>query len=430
MIITVFGLGFVGLTTSLGFAEFGHKVYGVENNEERLNLIKNAKVPFLEPHMDEALSKHLNKRFFPINDKELSEALNESDVVYYCVGTPYGEDGAADLTYLFKAIEQTINLIKDDKFRVLVTKSTVPPGTASKSVKTYVEKLGGQIGKNFGIGSNPEFLREGHCWEDFINADRIVLGVSDKQTEQLLTKIYESTNLPVYCVSLNTAEYVKYLSNTLLATMISFSNEMAAVAENIDNIDIKKAFEILHMDKRWNNCNMTSYVYPGCGYGGYCLPKDTNAFYALSKRVGFSAELLHQVIQINERMPQIVADRIATKINHDKKICLGILGLSFKPDSDDVRDSSSAKIIRVLNDLGYQNIIAYDPQAMEEFKSHYNDLDITYIKTYEDIIEKADVLVILTAWNEFDNLNNLTNKQIVDCRYKLSIDTGGGCDIM
>ena len=406
MIITVFGLGFVGLTTSLGFAEFGHTVYGVENNAERLKQIKNAKIPFFEPHMDKALERHLNKKFFPIDDTELETALNQSDVIYYCVGTPYGEDGAADLTFLFKAIDQTISLIKDDKFRVLVTKSTVPPGTASKSVTSYVEKLGGKIGKN--------------CWDDFINADRIVLGVSDKKTESLLKKIYEPTNLPVFCVSLNTAEYIKYLSNTLLATLISFSNEMAAVADNVGDIEIKKAFEILHMDKRWNNCNMTSYVYPGCGYGGYCLPKDTNAFYALSKKVGFSAELLNQVIQINERMPQIVADRIAKKVNYNKNIRLGILGLSFKPDSDDVRDSSSAKIIRVLKDLGYSNILAYDPQAMNEFKSYYN-LDIEYCETYEEIIEKSDTLVILTAWNEFNNLNKITSKQIIDCRYKLSI---------
>ena len=235
-----------------------------------------------------------------------------------------------------------------------------------------------------------------------------------------MKKIYEPTNLPVFCVSLNTAEYIKYLSNTLLATLISFSNEMAAVADNVGDIEIKKAFEILHMDKRWNNCNMTSYVYPGCGYGGYCLPKDTNAFYALSKKVGFSAELLNQVIQINERMPQIVADRIAKKVNYNKNIRLGILGLSFKPDSDDVRDSSSAKIIRVLKDLGYSNILAYDPQAMNEFKSYYN-LDIEYCETYEEIIEKSDTLVILTAWNEFNNLNKITSKQIIDCRYKLSI---------
>ena len=420
MVITIFGLGFVGLTTSLGFAEFGHKVYGVEVNSERLKTIKSGKIPFFEPHMDKALEKHLNKNFFPVggSDDELKTALNESEAVYYCVGTPYGEDGAADLKYLYAAIEQTIKNISDKKFRVLVTKSTVPPKTAVDFVLPHVEKFGGKIGENFGVGSNPEFLREGHCWDDFINADRIVLGVSDEKSEKILRKIYEPANLPVFCVSLNTAEFIKYLSNTLLATMISFSNEMASVAENIGDIDIKKAFDILHMDKRWNNCNMTTYVYPGCGYGGYCLPKDTNAFFACSKKNGFPAEILHQVIEINDRMPNIIADRIAKKINYDKNLKLGILGLSFKPNSDDVRDSSAAKVIHQLKNLGYEKILAYDPQAIEEFKSHY-DFDIFYCDSYEKILESADVFIILTAWDEFSDLNERTNKKIIDCRYKL-----------
>ena len=414
MIVTVFGLGFVGLTTALGFADNGIKVYGVEISPERVELLNSGKLPFFEPGLDDALIRNLNKTFFITDD--LRSAISESDCIYYCVGTPYGEGGQADLTYLFSAIDSTLSEIDDGKFRVLVTKSTIPPTTTSEKIIPYIEEKGINVGTDLGVANNPEFLREGHCWDDFINADRIVLGVSDEKSEKILRELYSSFTCPIFAVSLNTGEFIKYLSNTLLATLISFSNEMSIIADTLGNIDVAEAFKILHMDKRWNGADMASYVYPGCGYGGYCLPKDTNAIYALTESKGFDAKILKNVIDTNNNISEFIVDRIVKNIEKDSKI--GVLGLSFKPGSDDVRDTAAAKIIDGLINRGFCNIIAYDPLANDEFKKFY-DFDIEYFNSKEEIINLADELVILTAWDEFKDLKELTNKQIIDCRYML-----------
>ena len=418
MVITVFGLGFVGLTTSLGFAEYGHKVYGVEINQLRLETIKGGKRPFLEPGLDDALIRHLGAGFNPIGIDQLEQAVKESDCIYYCVGTPYGKDGQADLTYLFAAIDQTIAAREEGKYQVLVVKSTIPPSTTSTKIIPHLQEKGLKVGVDLGVANNPEFLREGHCWDDFINADRIVLGVSDDQSAQMLREVYATVKEPVFCVSLNTGEFIKYLSNTLLATLISYSNEMSIVADTIGGIDVAQAFRILHMDKRWGGATMASYVYPGCGYGGYCLPKDTNALYAVTRTAGFDAKILHHVIDTNDHMPQFIAQKVIKAVGPDKGRCIGMLGLSFKPGSDDVRDTPSAKIIKALLDEGYTNICGYDPVAIEEFSTHYQ-LPMGYVDSYEKILEKADVLVIATAWPEFQDVKERTNKAVVDCRYML-----------
>ena len=418
MVITVFGLGFVGLTTSLGFSEYGHTVYGVEINAERLATISGGKLPFLEPGLDEALVRHLNKRFFPIGTDALAQAVKDSDCIYFCVGTPYGKNGQADLAYLFSAIDQTLAVRSSDKYQVLVVKSTIPPSTTSSKIIPYLEEKGLKVGEDLGVANNPEFLREGHCWDDFMNADRIVLGVSDDRSAQVLKKVYASVKEPVCCVSLNTGEFIKYLSNTLLATLISYSNEMSVVADTIGDIDVAEAFHILHMDKRWGGATMASYCYPGCGYGGYCLPKDTNALYAVARTAGFDAQILKNVISTNDQMPEFIAQKIIRAIGNDKNQTIGILGLSFKPGSDDVRDTPSAKIIRVLLEKGYQHICGYDPVAISEFKRYY-DLAMDYTTSYSELLEKADSLVIATAWPEFKNVRQETSKPVVDCRYML-----------
>ncbi|MBR5652652.1 MAG: UDP-glucose/GDP-mannose dehydrogenase family protein [Prevotella sp.] len=418
MVITVFGLGFVGLTTSLGFAEYGHTVYGVEISEGRLATIRQGKLPFLEPGLDEALTRHLNKNFFPISIDGLKEAVQQSDCVYYCVGTPYGKDGQADLTYLFAAIEQTLAARPQDRYQVLVVKSTIPPSTTSQKIIPFIEEKGLKVGTDIGVANNPEFLREGHCWDDFMNADRIVLGVSDDRSASVLRQVYATVKEPVFCVSLNTGEFIKYLSNTLLATLISYSNEMSVVADTIGGIDTAEAFRILHMDKRWGGATMASYVYPGCGYGGYCLPKDTNALYAVARTAGFDAQILHHVIDTNDQMPSFIARKIIRAIGDDKEQRIGILGLSFKPGSDDVRDTPSAKIIKALMDAGYKNICGYDPVAIDEFKKYYS-LPIDYVASYDDILHQAQSLVITTAWPEFRDVRERTAKPVVDCRYML-----------
>lgn len=416
MVVTVVGLGFVGLTTALGFSEYGHKVYGIEVNESRLATIKGGRLPFLEPGLDGALTRHLDNNFIPTTDWK--KAVSESDFVYYCVGTPYGENGEADLTYLYGAIEQTLAVMTDGKFRVLVTKSTIPPGTTQNRIIPFIEKKGMRVGESFGVANNPEFLREGHCWDDFINADRIVLGVSDEKSSGMLVALYEKAGCPVHTVSLSTGEFIKYLSNTSLALLISYANEMSMAADALGNIDVAKAFRILHEDKRWQSGSIRSYFYPGCGYGGYCLPKDTNAFYANARAAGFDGQILRNVICVNDGMPDITARRIEKACDGDNSKSIGILGLSFNPGSDDVRDTPAAKIIKKLNEAGYTKIIAYDPVAVEEFRRHY-DVTAVYAESIGDVVDKADVIAITTAWPEFRDIRSKTDKPIVDCRYML-----------
>lgn len=415
--VTIFGLGFVGLTTALGFSHLGCKVYGVDVDEERKATLRAGKLPFLEPDMEEVLQAHLDKNFFVTDD--MNAAIADSEIIYYCVGTPYSADGSADLKYLFAAVDSTIDAIADDKFRVLVTKSTIPPSTTSEKIIPYVNRKLNESGKRnkIAVANNPEFLREGHCWEDFLGADRIVIGCDDAQGRDMLVNLYKPMNIPIKCVTPSTGEFIKYLSNTLLATLISYSNEMAQVADTIGDIEVANAFKILHMDKRWGGCNMTSYVYPGCGYGGYCLPKDTNALLAQSKAKGFEPQILKNVIATNDKRPATIARRIVNDL--DKDAVIGILGLSFKPLSDDVRDTPALHIITEILDMGYKNVVAYDPAANAEFAKRYPEVKIRFADSVANVYEAADVLAIVTAWQEFKCVSEFGGKPIVDCRYML-----------
>lgn len=410
--ITVFGLGFVGLTTALAFADQGKIVYGIDPNQNRRETLLAGRVPFQEPHLEEALHRTLGKTFFIQQD--CTEAVQDSTFLFYCVGTPYGENGQADLSYLMDALESSFAAIRDERYRVCVIKSTVPPSTTAEKIKPFLESRFGPAGGRLGLANNPEFLREGYCWEDFVNADKIVLGCEDKRTVDLLSELYSGFRCPVITVSYNTGEFIKYLSNTLLATMISYSNEMSLVADCFGDIDVAKAFQAIHMDRRWGNASMRSYVYPGCGYGGYCLPKDTNALYAQSVHKGYEPRILRQVIEVNDRMAEETAKKIAARAaGMDTPI--GILGLAFKPGSDDVRDTPAAKIIEKLMHLGYKKLYAYDPMAMENFQKHFQ-LDIKYCDSIQNVIGQADIIAILTAWPEFRAVKK-ASKSVVDCRY-------------
>ncbi|WP_187261337.1 UDP-glucose dehydrogenase family protein [Pontibacter beigongshangensis] len=412
--ITVLGLGFVGLTTALGFSKKGFKVYGVDVNAEKLEKIKNYEVPFYEPHLDEALRDELGKSF--IVDASLEEAVNNSKAIIICVGTPGSADGSADLAYLLEAVKNVFQA-SDGTFKVIVTKSTVPPSTVSKKVKPYVEQLNNEYNKPIGLASNPEFLREGYAWDDFMNPDRVVIGVEDEQSKDILNEIYQPFKAPIHYVNYNSAEFIKYLSNTLLSTLISFSNEMAMAADHIGDIDVARAFKILHEDKRWHGqpAAMSSYVYPGCGYGGYCLPKDTAALSSIAQENGFKARILDANLQINEEIKEHMAEKIARVASKDSTI--GILGLSFKSNSDDVRFTPSKYIIEKLLEKGFTNIVAYDPMANEVFKTHYN-LPISYVDSLDQVVEQADELVLLTSWPEFkENEQLLRTKRLFDFRY-------------
>ncbi|MGF6952930.1 UDPglucose 6-dehydrogenase [Neobacillus sp. B4I6] len=413
--ITVIGLGFVGLTTALGLSEKGYYVYGFDIDQKKKDQLRNGKIPFYEPNLNEKLNKHLNNDFTITDD--LQEAVINSEVIFLCVGTPSKTDGSADLGYILEAIKNVAGYIKKPEFKVLVVKSTIPPSTTSERIKPYLENLGFKVGVEIGLTNNPEFLREGYAWDDFMNPDRIVIGQDDDKSGQIVETIYQTFNAPIYRVSLNTAEFIKYLSNTMLATLISFANEQSLIARSIGNIDIKKAFQVLHLDRRWSGApaNMSSYVFPGCGFGGYCLPKDTMALVSQSLKNSYTPELLTSTLKVNEAIKEFVVSDVERKVEKNENI--GILGLAFKPNSNDIRDTPAKAIIQGLLQKGYNNIIAYDPMANEEFKEVYG-FPIQYSPNLSSLLSMANHVVILTAWDEFiKSEESIKKKNVFDYRY-------------
>jgi UDPglucose 6-dehydrogenase len=397
MTILIMGLGFVGLTTALGFAEKGHTVFGFDTDPNKAEELKTGKTSMSEPDLKSALSRHINKSFAVTDDPAAAKA----DAIFICVGTPCGENGRADLCYLYSAVDML-----DKSFDgLIVVKSTVPPGTTQNEIIPYIRGRG----ITASVANNPEFLREGYCWEDFINPDRIVCGVED--SADIMREIYRDFNAPIVITSLNTAEFIKYLSNTMLASMISFSNEMSVIANAIGNISIKQAFETLHMDKRWHDASMNKYVYPGCGFGGYCLPKDLEAMIAQAQACGLEPALLKSVKAVNHSMPDFWVNQLTAGG------AVGILGLSFKPGSDDVRDSPSAKIISLL--AGKCSIYAYDPMANAEFQKAY-DFPVVYCESADEVCKRAKTVMIATAWTEFRGIDKrYPDVRFVDGRYML-----------
>ncbi|HEX2578826.1 MAG TPA: UDP-glucose/GDP-mannose dehydrogenase family protein [Rhabdochlamydiaceae bacterium] len=418
--ITVIGLGFVGLTTALGFSSKNFKVFGIDSDKNKTALLKNKKIPFFEAGMEELLVHHLDKKFI-ITDS-LKESIKSSQIIFLCVGTPCDNNGDADLKYIYSAIDDILRYWNE--YKVLVIKSTVPPSTTHTKIKSYLEARNVSVGKEIGLVCNPEFLREGTALDDFMHPDRIVIGTDpgDDKVAEWMQLIYKSFNAPLHFVSLNTAEFIKYLSNSMLATMISYANEMSMIADEIGGIDVRRAFNILHEDRRWYGepAPMAKYVYPGCGFGGYCLPKDTQAMLSIAKdRYQNPNSLLSATLGVNRLIKKHSVAKILTHAS-DKKTKIGILGLSFKPNSDDVRDTPAAHIISGLIEKGYANISAYDPLANQGFQKHYPDLVIDYVDSLNEIMAINDILVIVTACDEFKNLKHveaIEKKCLVDLRY-------------
>lgn len=410
--IAVIGLGFVGLTTSLGLADKGHNVTGYDKDENKSVLISKGKTPFLEPGLQQALDVSLNKTFNIAESME--KAVCKADVIFFCVGTPCDSYGDANLNYLIDAVKEAARYANKDA--VFTVKSTVPPLTIRNILTSYCS--------NFSLAMNPEFLREGHAWEDFIFPDRIVIGCESDNAWKKLNTVYSDFECSVHRTSTTTAEFIKYLSNSMLATMISFSNEMAGLAECLGDINIADAFHILWEDKRIKNSGIAHYLYPGCGYGGSCLPKDTTALLSLSKKEKIDMPLLSSVVSINNNMASKTARKIIKYVNSSRSQNIGILGLSFNPGSDDVRNSPAAGIIEELSKLGCKDILVYDPVANLNFKSNYNMNEITYCDSVAEVFKFCDIVAVVTTWDEFKGLKiKYPNKTIIDCRYFLDGET-------
>ena len=410
MKICVIGLGFVGLSTALSFADKGEIVYGYDIDKERIGIVSKGQSPFFEPGIKEALTRCLNRTFL-VKDS-LSEYISECEVIMLCVSSNSCEDGSVDLRAIFNVCDNLIKLLPLNSSATIVIKSTVPPGTLRDRITERFTSVGRKdLAEN--LASVPEFLREGFAWHDVTEPDRIVVGTNSEISLRRLNKLYEKYNVPIMAVTPNTSEFIKYLSNSLLATLISYSNEMSQFADQIGDIDVKKAFEILHMDKRLAGTGIAPYIYPGCGYGGYCLPKDTNAlFYVLGK----PHSLLENVIRINESRVEYLADYIVSNTQPTEKIAM--LGLSFKPDSDDLRESPALKMIATLQRKGRSVSCAYDPLVKSDNLKNLG-VSLMLAASAQEAIGNSDVVMIMTSWREFISLD-YTSVKLFDCRYIIS----------
>lgn len=417
MKVGVLGLGYVGLTTALGFAEKGVAVVGFDQDARRTTEIAAGRCPVHEAGLADALARHLGSRFTLASGAE--DVVRASDVVFLAVGTPVDARGASDLAALLAATRAFAKAAGGGPRKHLVVKSTVPPGTTRDVVAPVLAAAGLVLGRDVFLSVNPEFLREGHAWLDFLSPDRVVVGVDGAAPGEELAALYAPFGAPIVRLDPTTAEFVKHASNALLATLVSFSNELAMAAPRLGVVDVPSAFRALHMDRRWSGspAPMTGYLWPGSGFGGYCLPKDTAAMAHVMESKGADASLLRDVLAVNERAKADVVERVAAVAPPSKRV--GVLGLAFKPGTADVRGSPAVDVVRLLVARGHRDVLAFDPAAMSEARAVCPP-GIRYASTLEEACRDADVLVILTAWPEFLRVPVLApGKPVVDGRHIL-----------
>jgi UDPglucose 6-dehydrogenase len=395
MNISIIGTGYVGLVSGVCFAKLGNNVICVDVDKKKVTMINNGKPPIFEKNLEVILKKHQN------NIKattQFSDAIQNSDITFICVGTPSTEKGNIDLTYIDQAIKQITQELKfKNGFHSIVIKSTVLPGTTQNYIIPLLEQYSSKkAGDDFGIGMNPEFLREGVAVEDFLNPDRIIYGTYDDKTKKLLSTLYNNFSCPIIKTSLTVAEMIKYASNCFLATKISFINEIGNMCKHL-GIDVYDVADGIGLDKRIER----SFLNAGIGWGGSCFPKDTTALYNWAKKEHLPNHLIESVIIVNDEQPLQIIKILKKHIPDIKNKKIGILGLAFKPDTDDIRDSRSIPIIKTLI-KEKADIIVYDPKAMNQFKKLFPN--ITYCNTAQQVLQ-SDAVIIATAWKEFNTLN-------------------------
>ena len=397
MKIAIVGTGYVGLVTGTCFAEMGTEVFCIDIDQNKIDKLKNGIIPIFEPGLDEMVER--NHKAGRLNfTTDLSSILNEVDIVFSAVGTPPDEDGSADLKYVLdvaRTIGQELN-----KYMVIVTKSTVPVGTAKLIKKTIQEELDkrGLTDLKFDVASNPEFLKEGAAITDFMQPDRVVVGVESDEAKQLMERLYKPFTLNNYRIiytDIPSAEMIKYAANAMLATRISFMNDIANMCE-IVGADINMVRKGIGADVRIGS----KFLYAGCGYGGSCFPKDVKALIHTAQNLGYEMKILESVEEVNELQKKILFEKLMKYYDNDiKGKTIAVWGLAFKPKTDDMREAPSLVIIDKILEAGGK-VKAYDPVAMEEAKRILGD-SITYAKDIYDATLEADAILMVTEWNEF-----------------------------
>lgn len=397
MKITIFGVGYVGLTTGACLANLGHTILCIDIDEQKIALLQQGKVPFFEPGLQELMAQNVRKGKLRFSTSA-EEGVKFGEVIFNCVGTPSKDDGSANLGYVFSVAKMVGKHING--YKVMVNKSTVPPGTAKKTAEIISEN-----NKNnfpFDVVSNPEFLREGNAIRAFNYPDKIVIGTNSEKAIPIMRKVYSGrmrTYLPIVETDWETAELIKYANNSLLATKISFINEIANICDRT-GADVKIVSMALGLDYRIS----PRFLNPGVGYGGSCFPKDVKALIKTAYEKGYQAKLLEEVDALNERQKSIIVEKIQERFSQDLKgKTFSILGLSFKPKTNDMREAPSITIIQELLSRGAV-LKVFDPCAMEDAKKLFND-KITYCSSVEDTAFGSSALVLVTEWDEFRSIN-------------------------
>lgn len=395
MHIGIIGTGYVGLVTGACFAEFGVFVTCVDKDEEKIRSLKKGIIPFYEPGLDELVHRNVKQGRLKFTTR-IREAVGSSLVIFIAVGTPPRGDGSADLKYIEEVAGEIARHI--DSYKVIATKSTVPVGTGERLREIMLGHLKEKT--DFDIVSNPEFLREGAAIEDFMRPNRVVIGAKSQQAVAIMRDIYRPLYLietPFVITNIETAELIKYASNSFLATKISFINEMANLCEKV-GADVHVVAKGMGLDNRIG----PKFLHAGPGFGGSCFPKDIKALISIAEKHGIEMNVVKAVIKTNERQREMVVDKIRKELKELKNKKIAILGLSFKPNTDDLRDAPSLFITRRLLEAGAK-IKVYDPVAMDRAKTIFPE--IKCCTNLYDAVEGADALVIVTEWNQFRNLD-------------------------
>ena len=399
MKITIVGTGYVGLVSGACLSDFGHQVVCVDKNLERIQDLKKGIIPIYEPGLDILVKKNVKSRRLTFTDN-IEDSLRSSEVVFIAVGTPSRRgDGGADLSYVHEAAQEIAKI--SDNYILFVTKSTVPVGSNRDLIKV-IEKANPEL--KFDVASNPEFLREGSAIDDFIRPDRVVVGVESERAKELMLEVYKPLYLrdfPIMFTSLESAETIKYASNAFLATKITFINEIAQLCEN-SGADIKEVSKGMGLDERIGN----KFLHAGPGYGGSCFPKDTKALVETGKEFKSEMELTKTVIKVNENIKKRMVNKIVSSLEDsvkDKKIT--ILGVTFKPNTDDMREAPSTVILPALIKKGAILKIV-DPQGYREGNEIFGK-DVEWLSDIYEAVKDSELIVILTEWNQFRALNLL-----------------------
>jgi UDPglucose 6-dehydrogenase len=400
--IAVIGVGYVGLSTAACFADLGHNVIGHDIDEQRVTQLRRHRIPIYEPGLEELIERNARAERLRFT-ASLKEAMAEAEFVFLAVGTPPDRHGGADLTAL-KSAAQSIGELLDHPV-TLVSKSTVPIGTGDL-VTEIVGSARPDTSVPFWVVSNPEFLREGSAVADFMNPDRVVLGGHDRQAAERVAELYAPLDCPILVTDLYTAEMIKYASNAFLATKISFINEIARICEKLD-ADVSVVAQGMGMDSRIGR----AFLDAGIGYGGSCFPKDVRALAHMAKQMGYHPELLQSVMDINDDMRKLVVTRLSDLLGGLRGQRIGILGLAFKPNTDDLREAPAMEIVETLVRKGAR-VQVYDPAAMEKARHMLNG-NVVRARDAYGAARKADAVALLTEWNEFRSLDLVKLRQVM-----------------